>query len=75
MNTPTYHPLLNAGHGAPRTAGEAAALLTAQGRHVHLVSEDDAHCLTGRCIPALMDGLLGTAPRRRPHLSALLPLT
>ncbi|MGY1498578.1 hypothetical protein ACW4TU_18595 [Streptomyces sp. QTS52] len=64
-----------AGHAAPRTADEAAALLTAQGRHVHLVSESDTHCLTGACIPALVDGLLGTAPRRRPHLSAPLPLT
>lgn len=75
MNNPTLHPLFNAGHAAPRSAAEAAALLTRRGHHVHLFSEGDAHRLGGQCTPTIVAGLLGTAPRLRPHLTAPLPLT
>jgi hypothetical protein len=59
---------------APRSADEAAALLTAQGEHVHIVSEGDAHCPDGRCTPAIVAGLTA-GPRPLPHLSAPYPLT
>lgn len=59
----------------PRSADDAAALLTAQGRHVHLVSEGEAHCPGHLCTPAVVAGLLAAAARPRPHLSAPLPLT
>lgn len=75
ISAPTLVPFTNAlpASTAPRTADEAAALLQAEGHHVHLVSEGDAHCLTDRCIPALVDGLLA-APRQLPHLNAPFPL-
>lgn len=34
---------------APRSAAEAAHLLAREGRHVHLVSEGESHCLKGVC--------------------------
>ncbi|MEV6124859.1 hypothetical protein AB0M23_30865 [Streptomyces sp. NPDC052077] len=34
---------------APRSAAEAAHLLAAQGKHVHIVSEGQATCLKGTC--------------------------
>lgn len=36
---------------APRSATEAAHLLTRDGKHVHLVSEGESHCLKGECGP------------------------
>lgn len=58
-------------------AAEAAALLTAQGEHVHVVSEGEAHCAGGRCTPAIVAGLLAVAAavRPRPHTTVLLPLS
>lgn len=34
---------------APRSAAEAAHLLAREGRHVHLVSEGESHCLRHSC--------------------------
>jgi hypothetical protein len=34
---------------APRTAEEAAHRLAAEGKHVHLVSESHAVCISGEC--------------------------
>ncbi|WP_055529733.1 hypothetical protein [Streptomyces graminilatus] len=56
-------------------AAEAAALLTAQGQHVHIVSEGEAHCPKGQCTPAIVAGLLAAGHRPRPHIDFPLPLT
>ncbi|MFM9542288.1 hypothetical protein [Streptomyces turgidiscabies] len=79
LTTPAIVPFTNAlpDSTAPRSADEAAALLTAQGEHVHIVSEGAAHCPSGWCTPAIVDGVAGltTTPRPRPHLDFPLPLT
>lgn len=72
---PSEFPTPNRKDVAPRTATQAAALLTTQGKHVHVVSEGEAHCPAGLCTPAIVAGLLGTTPRSRPHLDSPHPLT
>ncbi len=79
VTTPAAVPFTNTlpDRAAPRSADEAAALLAAQGEHVHLVSEGEAHCPDGRCTPAIVAGLTAAPSSRpsRPHLSAPNPLT
>lgn len=77
VTTPAIVPFTNtlADSTAPRSADEAAALLVAQGEHVHVVSEGGAHCPDGRCTPAIVAGLTATAPHSRPHIDFLFPLT
>lgn len=76
ISAPTLVPFTNAlpASTAPRTADEAAALLRAEGHHVHLVSDGDVDCPRSVCIPTPVRGLLAE-PRELPHLNAPFPLT
>ncbi|MEW2161432.1 hypothetical protein AB0912_00245 [Streptomyces sp. NPDC007084] len=54
---------------APRSADEAAHLLAREGRHVHLVSEGESHCLKGACGPVPVE--LPSTVRERARLIRL----
>lgn len=61
LGVPAELPILNAGHADPRTATEAATLLLAHGKHVHLVADGQARCLIDTCPPAIGDAKAPTS--------------